>query len=217
MMQSANVFFIVPDEGDAHVLLAQEGTSWTLPHVSLAGSSSWQSTSPVNKAANDTLGIRATTRRCVSPDMDPGSPVREMVYVVENHSATWTVPATARWVGMTDLASLSLATPGMVRVLGEWFAWVNAEDKSLRVPWYEAGWMKQAGAWMVQQLAMLDSKPTGPVEQICSWQRSCVMRLPTTHGTVYFKAVPAVLGSEVAISVLLDHEYPGMVASDSSR
>jgi hypothetical protein len=38
------------------------------------------------------------------------------------------------------------------------------------------------------------------------------MRLPTTHGRVYFKAVPVVLGSEVDVSVLLDHEYPGMVA-----
>jgi len=144
--------------------------------------------------------------------MDPGSPVQEVVYVIENHSATWTLPSTARWVGVGDLATLTIATPGMVRVLEEWFDWVNAADKSLRVLWYEAGWMNAAGAWMVQQLARLDSKPTGPVEQVGSWQRSCVMRLPTTHGATYFKAVPAVLGSELDISVLLDHEYPGMVA-----
>jgi hypothetical protein len=72
--------------------------------------------------------------------------------------------------------------------------------------------MNAAGAWMVQQLARLESKPTGTVEQVCSWQCSCVMRLRTTHGASYFKAVPAVLGSELDISVLLDHEYPGMVA-----
>lgn len=72
--------------------------------------------------------------------------------------------------------------------------------------------MNSAGTWMVQQLARFDSRPTGPVEQVCSWQRSCVLKLPATHGVAYFKAVPVVLGSEVEISVLLDHEYPGMVA-----
>lgn len=205
-------FFIVPDEGDAHVLLVPEGKLWTLPHVRVEGSSPWQSVAPVNKAANDALGFRATTRRCVSPDMDPGSPVPELVYVVENHAATWTAPAAPRWVGAGDLGGVQLATPGMSRVLKEWFAWVNAADTSLRVPWYEAGWMKKAGSWMVQQLARLDSAPIGPVEQVYSWQRSCVLRLPTTHGGVYFKAVPTVLASEVSVSVLLDHEVPGMVA-----
>ncbi len=205
-------YFIVPDAGDTHVLLVPEGKSWTLPHGIQAGAFKWRSTAHVNKAANEAFRFRATTRRCASPDMDPGSPIQELVYVVENHSATWSLPSIARWVGAADLGRLTIATPGMARVIEEWFAWVGAVDKSLRVPWYEAGWMNAAGTWMVQQLARLDSKPTGPVEQVYSWQRSCVMRLPTTHGVAYFKAVPAVLGSEVDISVLLDHEYPGMVA-----
>jgi|GEM_PF-290670 len=205
-------YFIVPDADDTHVLLVSEGNAWTLPHTTLAGAYKWQSSAHVNKAANETLAFRATTRRCASPDMDPGSPLQEIAYVMENHSTAWAPPPTARWVGTGDLALLSIATPGMARVLEEWFDWVNAADKSLRVPWYEAGWMNAAGAWMVQQLARLDSKPTGPIEQVCSWQRSCVMRLPTTHGAAYFKAIPAALGSELDVSVLLDHEYHGMVA-----
>ncbi len=205
-------YFIVPDAEDAHVLLVPEGNVWTLPHTVLSGEHKWQSTARVNRAANETFGFRATTRRCASPDMDPGSAVQEVVYVIENHSATWTLPSTARWVGVGGLGLLTMATPGMARVLQEWFAWVNATEKTLRVPWYETGWMSAAGTWMVQQLARLDCKPTGPVEQVCSWQRSCVMRLPTTHGVAYFKAVPSVLSSELDVSVLLDHEYPGMVA-----
>jgi len=205
-------YFIVPDEEDAHVLIVPEGNFWTLPHTTIPGAYKWQSVAHVNRAANETLGFRATTRRCVSPDMDPGSPIQEVTYVIESHSAIWTPPSAARWVNSGDLAALAVATPGMTRVLNEWFEWVNAADKSLRVPWYEAGWMNEAGAWMVQQLARFDSRPTGPVEQVYSWQRSCVMKLPATHGVAYFKAIPAVLGSELDISVLLDHEYPGMVA-----
>ena len=205
-------YFIVPDEKDARVLLVPEGKGWTLPHTTIPGAHKWQSVAYVNRAANEALGFRTTTRRCVSPDMDPGSPVRELAYAIENHLATWTLPSTARWVNSGDLGPLALATPGMARVLKDWFEWVNASDKSLRVPWYETGWMNAAGTWMVQQLARFDSKPTGPVEQICSWQRSCVMKLPTSHGVAYFKAIPAVLGGELDVSVLLDHEYPGMVA-----
>jgi hypothetical protein len=36
--------------------------------------------------------------------MDPGSPVQGAVYVIEDHSAIWTLPSTARWVGAGDLA-----------------------------------------------------------------------------------------------------------------
>lgn len=108
----------------------------------------------------------------------------------------WTLSHTTL-TGAGDLTTLTIATPSMARVLEEWFARVSAVDKSLRVPWYGAGWMNAAGAWMVKHRARLDSKPTGPVEQVCSWQRSCVMRLPTTHGgAACFKAVPAVQGSE---------------------
>ncbi|MCX6097889.1 MAG: hypothetical protein NTZ77_05360, partial [Caldiserica bacterium] len=110
-------YFIVPDAGDTHILLVPEGKFWTLPHASQAGVFKWQSTAHVNKTANEAFGFRATTRRCVSPDMDPGSPVQELVYVVENHSATWTLPSTARWVGAGDLSMLEVATPGMARVI----------------------------------------------------------------------------------------------------
>ena len=208
---SREYYFIIPDAQDERVLVFPEGAAWTLPHAAGPGASRWQATAQVNQVANEALQIRATTRRCVSTDMDPGSPVQELVYAIENHALTWTLPSAARWLDAAEAASLPLATPGMKRVLEEWFAWVHAADTTLRVPWYQPGWTNEAGRWIVQQLAVLDSKPTGPVEQVCSWQRSCVMRLPTTHGMVYFKAVPAALGQEVDVTVLLDHEYHGMV------
>lgn len=214
-------YFIVPDGGDAHVLLVPENGRWTLPHAPADSRHAWHETAHVNRAANKALGLRATTRRCACADMDPGSPVEERVYVVENHASTWTLPVTARWIDAHDVTGLQMATPGVTRVLEEWFSWVHAADTSLRPPWYAAGWMNAAGGWIVEQLAHMDVKPAGPIEQVRSWQKSCVLRLPTTRGNAYFKAVPAVLGTEVSVSVLLDHEYPGMVpevmAADHER
>jgi hypothetical protein len=100
-------YFIVPDADDAHVLLVPAGKAWTLPHTTLTGAYKWQSTAHVNKAANETFGFRATTRRCASPDMDPGSLVQEVVYVIENHSATWTLLSTARWVDAARRLSIA--------------------------------------------------------------------------------------------------------------
>jgi hypothetical protein len=34
-------YFIVPDAGDAHVLLVPEGKFWTLPHTTLTGTYKW--------------------------------------------------------------------------------------------------------------------------------------------------------------------------------
>jgi hypothetical protein len=65
------------------------------------------STAHVNKAANETFGFRATTRRCASPDVDPGSLVQEVVYVIENHCATWTLLSTARWVDAARRLSIA--------------------------------------------------------------------------------------------------------------
>ncbi len=213
--------FLVPDAGDAHVLLVPERDAWTLPHTVVQGAFRWQSVAQVNQAANSALGIRATTRRCVSPDANPGAPLQERVYAIENHAASGILPAGARWVGPEDLRSLTLVTVGQKAVIEEWFAWVHAADRSLRVPWYEAGWMTAAGAWIVQQLARLDIRPSGPIEEVCTWQRSCVLHVLTTRGAVYFKAVPPALRPEVEVSVLLDHQYPGMVpevlAADSDR
>lgn len=214
-------FFLVPDADDARVLLVPEGGLWTMPHALSHEFSRWQSVAHVNRLANRLLGMRATTRRCVSPGMDPGAPVRELVYAVENHLASWAPPPGARWAGAGDLDVLTLATPGQRAVLQEWFAWTQTADRSRRVPWYGAGWMTQSGGWIVQQLARLDTQPSGPIEQVCTWQRSCVLHLPTTRGLAYFKAVPAALRTEVDVSVLLDHEYAGMVpevlAADSDR
>ncbi len=204
-------YFIIPDVDDAHVLLVPENGAWTLPHTTIAGARKWQATAHVNRAANEKMGFRATTRRCVSRSMDPGSAAQGLVYALESHSATWTVPSSARWADGRGLAGLRMATPGMAQVLDAWFSWVEDGSNPLRVPWYRAGWMAEAGAWIVEQLARLDSRPSGPIEQVCSWQRSCVLKVPTTHGTAYFKALPASMRTELAVSVLLDHEYPGMV------
>ncbi|MCX6097240.1 MAG: hypothetical protein NTZ77_01950 [Caldiserica bacterium] len=34
-------YFIVPDAGDAHVLLVPEGKFWTLPHATQEGAFKW--------------------------------------------------------------------------------------------------------------------------------------------------------------------------------
>ena len=52
---------------------------------------------------------------------------------------------------------------------------------------------------------------TGPVEQVKSWNLSCLLRLPTTAGTVWCKAVPRFFGHEGAILRLVAGVRPGLV------
>jgi hypothetical protein len=49
---------------------------------------------------------------------------------------------------------------------------------------------------------------TAPVEQLRTWQRSCVLRVPTSTGNLIFKASPAMFGEEPRITKFLAQEYP---------
>lgn len=52
---------------------------------------------------------------------------------------------------------------------------------------------------------------TGPAEQVKTWNLSCLLRLPTTTGTVWCKAVPAFSAHEGAIMRRVAAIRPGLV------
>ncbi len=64
--------------------------------------------------------------------------------------------------------------------------------------------------------------PTGPVEQVkTAWSCSCILRVPTTAGYLYFKATYARPPAEVAVVQELARRWPShvptLVAADVSR
>jgi hypothetical protein len=102
-----------------------------------------------------------------------------------------------------------------------------------RPPWARPGWFREAEAWILAELASLAYAVTAPVEQVRAWAISCVLRVPTTAGTIYFKAAanlplctdePALLDglsrlfpAHIPAPLRVDHQRHWMLTHDWAR
>ena len=57
-----------------------------------------------------------------------------------------------------------------------------------RAPWTRDGWRAEATEWIAESLAALGRPATGPIEEVRAWCLSCVLRISTAEGEVFFKA-----------------------------
>jgi len=117
-----------------------------------------------------------------------------------------------RWVSRAELVELELTVTEHRLILEAWFSEAEGNEPSpLRRPWAQIGWFAQATAWIHTQLESLGIAATGPVKQLRTWERSCVLRVRTTVGELYFKAVPALFAHEPRLMKVLAESYPVQV------
>jgi len=91
-----------------------------------------------------------------------------------------------------------------------------------RAPFLLPGWFEQADHWIHFQLDRLGIQVTGSVEQFRQgWNTSCLLRVPTNQGWVYFKAGFEASPGEAVVTEALAHRWPQHVvqplALDTSR
>jgi hypothetical protein len=111
-------------------------------------------------------------------------------------------PAVARSGRVTYEAQLFGRRPPELRPTGVRIG----GDHPLRAPWARPGGVQAMIEWADR---FVDR--TGPAEQVKSWNLSCLMRLPTTEGTVWCKAVPRFFEHEGAILRLVASLRPDLV------
>ncbi|HEX5440151.1 MAG TPA: aminoglycoside phosphotransferase family protein, partial [Ktedonobacterales bacterium] len=147
------------------------------------------------------------------------------IFALETHSmdgADGALPDDSRWIGAADLTNLALADDEQRVALVRWFA--EAKSGSIppeRAPWERPGWFVVATAWIEQELAGLGWRRTGPYLQLHARGWSSVLRLPTTGGNLYFKAVTQPFAFEPPLTALLAElrpaESPRVLAVDRDR
>ncbi|MBM7568148.1 hypothetical protein JOC55_005122 [Paenibacillus sacheonensis] len=83
----------------------------------------------------------------------------------------------------------------------------------LRQPWERAGWYTKAMHWIENSLRTLGFHLTEPPAPLKWWSLSCVLRLVTARGIVYFKtnAKQPMFAQEPAILTYLADLFPGRV------
>src|SRR5712691_11211929 len=76
--------------------------------------------------------------------------------------------------------------------------------------WTRLGWFKRVTAWLTRQ-ATAAGWSIHSVEQIRAWEFSCVLRVQTDRGDMYFKALPRAYGAEMPLIQQLADWYPAHV------
>jgi hypothetical protein len=197
------------------VLLVPAGDGWSLP--CLAGIEQ-QDLVDFDRLFTERLGARVTVLRSLEePDDEEGG---ASVHQVEAHGEV-TLPG-ARWFPRSELADLRLVPPEHRALIER----ALIEQESGVVPprrnaWSLPGWFREAEEWIRAQAEQHGAALLGPVEQRKSWSISCILRAPTTAGTLYLKAAPPLFAHEPRLTATLASLFPGRVpevlATDDER
>lgn len=193
------------------VLHEQHEHGWTLPYWIDNELRFWQSVEHINRALHTMLNVPAVTLRCVETHRDAESNTVQRVYEAWVSAADWTPPPQAQWIAPDTCRTLPLALPEQRPWLR---AWANEAQQGVppqRRPWARPPWFAAMERWIASQLQDVALTQTGPLAQVRTWERSCVLRVPTTGGAVYAKAVPAIFAHEPRLTRLLATLQPTMV------
>jgi hypothetical protein len=74
--------------------------------------------------------------------------------------------------------------------------------------WTQQSWLAQASSWIDRELYQQDIKQIGSIKQLRVRHWSTVLQVPTSVGSIYFKAVVSDLAYEAALTQVLSHRYP---------
>lgn len=214
-------YLMLPHASSARVLLVSDGDHWTLPHYT-PDVTDFRRVRHINDYVKEQFGVASVVQRCVAHQYDPGHHLQYRVYSLLNRSAALSPPDGGRWVGADELERVSLTIPEHRELIRHWLQDSAADTMSeLRVPWSRAAWFDEVSAWIREQLGQRHIAAMGPIVQERSWSISCIMRIETNLGDVYFKAVPPFMRQESVAMREVSSQYPDLLppplATDAAR
>lgn len=118
----------------------------------------------------------------------------------------------AVWVGRKEYARFRSRPEGDDDPLENWLEESAKESvPQLRSPWQRRGWYRQAERWMSDKLIELGIQARGSVQQFkAGWPSSCLLRVSTLKGQVYFKATYNKPPGEAELTRFLAEQWPDL-------
>lgn len=216
------IALLIPHPTQPQLLVQAVGEELQLPAVAIG--QVWDGPiGRINAAVQEQFGLETTVVRQLAEHSAEAQP-DVYLYRLENLSSHSTLPSGLRWISMTELNRLTLhhsthhsAVESCCQEI------ISSTIPPRRAPWEQPGWLRPTVAWITDQLRQIGIPATGPVEQVKHWVLSCILRMPTAQGWVYFKAgngTPLMVNEAVLIQ-LLARLYPAVMprplAIDAAR
>lgn len=196
---------ILPDFSRRAVLLLQDKDgSVLLPTFNQDVVVRYNTVTNINAAISEQWKLRTTVSRCVLEGDERSAPI----FAMHNHDERWqpTLP-NADWFELGRLEKLNFANQEHQRYLLEWVE--SLKDPSwVHVPWSSPDWNAKACLWIEDCVKASGASLLSAPQQVRSWAISAVIKVDTSAGTLYFKAVPDFFGHAPVIEKYLGEQFP---------
>ena len=204
-------YLMLPYTSRAMVLLVPDGHAWTLPRFT-PDITDFRRTRHINDYVREQYGLESVVQRCVAHRSDHGRGQQYRVYALENRSSERHLPGVGKWVSAEELDRVQLTFPEHREFIHPWLQEIaTGASPELRIPWANTGWFDEVDGWVQEQLEQLNIMALGSMVQERSWALSCMMRLETSIGAAYFKAVPPFMTQESVVMREVSSQYPELV------
>jgi len=167
------------------LVLAVPG-GYALPTVCTDGHHS-ADVGPTRRTIRDQLGLDAIVLGCRTVDVADGVVHRLLeLDLLTDHS----IGSDIHWMHEADFSQVVFVAPAHASAVIEWFgtAASPAAPPDGR-DWTVPGWWTSATDWIEQQVETAGLGPIRAIEQVRSWEFSCVLQVETEQGNLYFKAL----------------------------
>ena len=203
---------VIRHSSQVKVMLARDGDGghWKLPSF-VPEVLDFRQVGHINEAARALLGMETFVVRCLQHRSDAESSTQYRYYLLTTRRGEDDMPEYCRWFNAHELEDLPQDGVGHVETVRSFLRESEGSAPERRVPWAATGWFDEAMAWIYEQLRNEGLSATGQAEQLRAWSLSCLLRLPTSEGDLYFKAVPPFFRGEPAVMRAVAERYPEIV------
>ena len=194
-----------------------------LPSVEFEGEIEFDDFQIIKAQLELELGISVNVLHYANYQIDREQHQVKGIYVLEQHIPTEEIQ-TGIWCALSTIDNLSLINPKQKSVVKTYLTELESNNTpKLRSPWAQPGWFGKASAWIDEQLEKLKYKRIGSIEYVRSWSISCVLKVQTTAGTIYFKTacgLPLFCDEPVVtteLANLFPQQIPTIISIDRQR
>ncbi len=190
-----------PDPHDSRVLYGGTTGSQAFPQITTQVPDTTatlipQDVAALQRACSAQFGGAWTILQCAGTAQDEHAHLLARWYEIECQS-NLCIPPGFSWIDLDTAAADELPAPVVHRL-----------TSVSRLAWQQHGWFTIASRWCRDVCTAQGVTVAGPIEQLRTWHRACVLRIPITRGLLYFKAVPPCFAAEPGITAALAQVLP---------
>lgn len=208
---STTVYALLPHPDQPLVLAQDASGNIDLPCAFHKGQVWPSDTYHLKPTLEEKIGAPINILCYVACHADPESKRMYSIQLAEPRSET--SPSNALWRPLETILR-NTAMPAVLRQgLQRWQDEQTSGVSHRRAPWALPGWYSQAENWIQDQVLLLGRGPVQKITPIKSWSISCVLRVTTQTGLLYFKVARdlPLFVNEGAVLRCLAGLYPGRV------